>query len=64
LSARRLLPITLHGAPHTRCRRSPLTRSALVDLLEQHSFAVVGEAADGVEAVGVPDPSPTSSSST
>ena len=29
----------------------PLTRSALVDLLEQHSFAVVGEAADGVEAV-------------
>ncbi|HEY7620203.1 MAG TPA: response regulator transcription factor [Solirubrobacteraceae bacterium] len=29
----------------------PLTRAALVDLLEQHSFAVVGEAADGVEAV-------------
>jgi DNA-binding NarL/FixJ family response regulator len=29
----------------------PLTRSALVDLLEQHSFAVVGEAADGIEAV-------------
>ncbi|HZO62750.1 MAG TPA: response regulator transcription factor [Gaiellaceae bacterium] len=29
----------------------PLTRSALVDLLEQHSFAVVAEAADGVEAV-------------
>ena len=29
----------------------PLTRSALVDLLEQHSFVVVGEAADGVEAV-------------
>src|SRR5690349_14427532 len=29
----------------------PLTRSALVDLLEQHSFAVVGEASDGVEAV-------------
>jgi DNA-binding NarL/FixJ family response regulator len=29
----------------------PLTRSALVDLLEQHSFAVVGEAAGGVEAV-------------
>ncbi|HEY7604835.1 MAG TPA: response regulator transcription factor [Gaiellaceae bacterium] len=29
----------------------PLTRSALVDLLEQHSFPVVGEAADGDEAV-------------
>jgi DNA-binding NarL/FixJ family response regulator len=29
----------------------PLTRSALVDLLEQYSFAVVGEAADGIEAV-------------
>jgi DNA-binding NarL/FixJ family response regulator len=29
----------------------PLTRSALVGLLEQHSFAVVGEAADGEEAV-------------
>jgi len=29
----------------------PLTRAALVDLLEQHSFAVVGEAADGIEAV-------------
>jgi DNA-binding NarL/FixJ family response regulator len=29
----------------------PLTRTALVDLLEQHSFDVVGEAADGVEAV-------------
>jgi DNA-binding NarL/FixJ family response regulator len=31
----------------------PLTRSALVDLLEQHSFVVVGEAADGVEAVAM-----------
>jgi DNA-binding NarL/FixJ family response regulator len=29
----------------------PLTRSALVGLLEQHSFPVVGEAADGSEAV-------------
>jgi DNA-binding NarL/FixJ family response regulator len=29
----------------------PLTRSALVDLLEQHDFPVVGEAADGDEAV-------------
>jgi DNA-binding NarL/FixJ family response regulator len=29
----------------------PLTRCALVGLLEQHSFPVVGEAADGVEAV-------------
>jgi DNA-binding NarL/FixJ family response regulator len=29
----------------------PLTRTALVGLLEQHSFPVVGEAADGSEAV-------------
>jgi DNA-binding NarL/FixJ family response regulator len=29
----------------------PLTRTALVGLLEQHSFPVVGEAADGPEAV-------------
>jgi DNA-binding NarL/FixJ family response regulator len=29
----------------------PLTRSALVGLLEQHSFPVVGEAAYGSEAV-------------
>jgi DNA-binding NarL/FixJ family response regulator len=29
----------------------PLTRSALVSLLEQHDFHVVGEAADGDEAV-------------
>jgi two-component system, NarL family, nitrate/nitrite response regulator NarL len=29
----------------------PLTRSALVGLLEQHDFSVVGEAADGDEAV-------------
>ncbi len=29
----------------------PLTRAALVALLEQHEFAVVGEAADGTEAI-------------
>jgi DNA-binding NarL/FixJ family response regulator len=29
----------------------PLTRAALVGLLEQHSFPVVGEAGDGAEAV-------------
>ena len=29
----------------------PLTRAALVGLLEQHSFPVVGEAADGAEAI-------------
>jgi DNA-binding NarL/FixJ family response regulator len=29
----------------------PLTRAALVGLLEQHRFPVVGEAADGLEAV-------------
>jgi DNA-binding NarL/FixJ family response regulator len=30
----------------------PLTRAALVGLLEQHDFAVVGEAGDGEEAIG------------
>jgi DNA-binding NarL/FixJ family response regulator len=30
----------------------PLTRAALVGLLEQHGFAVVAEASDGEEAVG------------
>jgi DNA-binding NarL/FixJ family response regulator len=30
----------------------PLTRAALVGLLEQHDFTVVGEAGDGEEAVG------------
>ena len=29
----------------------PLTRAALVGLLEQHSFPVVGEAGDGAEAI-------------
>ena len=29
----------------------PLTRAALVGLLEQHGFAVVGEAGDGAEAI-------------
>ena len=31
----------------------PLTRAALVALLEQHGFPVVGEAADGEEAIAV-----------
>jgi DNA-binding NarL/FixJ family response regulator len=31
----------------------PLTRAALVGLLEQHGFPVVGEAGDGEEAVGL-----------
>ena len=30
----------------------PLTRAALVGLLERHDFAVVGEAGDGEEAIG------------
>jgi DNA-binding NarL/FixJ family response regulator len=30
----------------------PLTRAALVGLLEQHDFSVVGEAGDGEEAIG------------
>jgi DNA-binding NarL/FixJ family response regulator len=30
----------------------PLTRAALVGLLEQHDFAVVGEAGEGEEAIG------------
>jgi DNA-binding NarL/FixJ family response regulator len=31
----------------------PLTRAALIGLLEQHEFPVVGEAGDGEEAIGV-----------
>ena len=44
----------------------PLTRDALASLLDQHGFDVVGEAADGAEAIELAARarSPTSSCST